>query len=106
MVYDLNTLKAVTEIGHYEIYGADIDSAIPTTKVGVNSGEVFYANFRILGGGDNDGGGNSSDIWVCLGDGRKIFNGKKEGSGCKTNPTRAWIRYEPNSWVRDEPSKG
>ncbi|GLU05823.1 hypothetical protein SLE2022_229010 [Rubroshorea leprosula] len=144
MVYDINTLKPVTEIGHYEIYGADIDSAIPATKlswvsnhrlvmaagshgglsgvmgnikfwdirsgnvvfelkekvncfadvcvsdnlnsifkVGVNSGEVFYADFRILGGGDSDGSGNSSDIWVCLGDGRKIVNGKKEGSGCK-----------------------
>ncbi|EEF51208.1 BTB/POZ domain-containing protein At5g41330 [Ricinus communis] len=33
MVYDLHTLSPVTEIGHCEIYGADLDSAIPATKL-------------------------------------------------------------------------
>ncbi|RDY00462.1 BTB/POZ domain-containing protein, partial [Mucuna pruriens] len=33
MVYDLHTLTPVTEIGHNEIFGADIDSAIPATKL-------------------------------------------------------------------------
>ncbi|KAK6130076.1 hypothetical protein DH2020_036203 [Rehmannia glutinosa] len=34
MVYDLNDdLRPVTEIGHYEIFGADLDSAIPSTKL-------------------------------------------------------------------------
>ncbi|KAJ8768544.1 hypothetical protein K2173_022651 [Erythroxylum novogranatense] len=33
MVYDLQTFSPVTEIGHYEIYGADLYSAIPTTKL-------------------------------------------------------------------------
>ncbi|CAK7335567.1 unnamed protein product [Dovyalis caffra] len=127
----------VTEIGHYEIFGADLDSAIPATKlkwvesynvvmasgshsgpsgvlgnvkfwdvrsgnvvwefkekvdcfsditvsdnlssifkVGVNSGEVFYADLRKLGSEGNDS-------WVCLGDKRKVGNVKKEGVGCK-----------------------
>ncbi|GMY30357.1 BTB/POZ domain-containing protein At5g41330 [Fagus crenata] len=135
MVYDLQTLNSVIEIGHYEIYGAEIDSAIPATKlnwvsgysllmasgshsgisgvsgnvkfwdirsgsvawelkekvdcfsditvsdnlsgifkVGVNSGEVFFADFRKMG---------AEDRWFCLGDGRKVVNGKKEGVGCK-----------------------
>ncbi|KAL9329946.1 hypothetical protein ACSQ67_004949 [Phaseolus vulgaris] len=33
LVYDLHTLTPVTEIGHNEIFGADIDSAIPATKL-------------------------------------------------------------------------
>ncbi|XP_062074369.1 BTB/POZ domain-containing protein At5g41330 [Humulus lupulus] len=33
MVYDLNTLSPVTEIGHCEIYGAELNSAIPSTKL-------------------------------------------------------------------------
>ncbi|CAH2080173.1 unnamed protein product [Thlaspi arvense] len=33
MVYDLSTLLPVSEIDHGEIYGADIDSAIPSTKL-------------------------------------------------------------------------
>ncbi|KAL1326541.1 hypothetical protein HN51_036651 [Arachis hypogaea] len=139
VVYDLQSLKPVTEIGHNEIYGADIDSAIPATKlqwvegynllmasgshsgpsgvsgnvrlwdvrsgnvvwelpekvdcfadvavsdplsvifkVGVNSGEAFYIDLRNL-----SSGGNTSNTWVCLGDKRKVTNGKKEGIGCK-----------------------
>ncbi|GLT69012.1 hypothetical protein SLA2020_411980 [Shorea laevis] len=135
MVYDLQSLRPATEIGHCEIYGADIDSAIPATKlnwvsgygllmasgshsgpsgvsgnikfwdirsgnvvweikekvdcfsdvsvsddlsgifkVGVNSGEVFFSDLRNLG---------AENSWVCLGDGRKVVNGKKEGVGCK-----------------------
>ncbi|XP_022845494.1 BTB/POZ domain-containing protein At5g41330 [Olea europaea var. sylvestris] len=34
MVYDLNdSLRPVTEIGHYEIFGAQLDSAVPSTKL-------------------------------------------------------------------------
>lgn len=138
MVYDLNDgLRPVTKIGHYEIYGADLDSAIPATKlqwvsshnllmasgshsgpsgvlgnikfwdirsgnsvfelkekvdcfsdvtasnvlsamfkVGISTGQVFFADLRYM---DAD----SKDSWVCLGDGRKTVNGKKEGIGCK-----------------------
>ncbi|XP_052210798.1 BTB/POZ domain-containing protein At5g41330 [Diospyros lotus] len=136
MVYDLQgSFRPVTEIGRYEIFGADLDSAIPATKlnwvsnynllmasgshsgpsgvlgniklwdirsgtvvwelkekvdcfadvavsddlsalfkVGVNSGEVFFADLRNIG---------RENSWVCLGDGRKVTNGKKEGVGCK-----------------------
>lgn len=135
MVYDLHSLSPVTEIGHSEIYGAELDSAIPATKlswvsgysllmasgshsgpsgvtgniklwdirsgnvvwelkekvdcfsdvtvsdnlsgifkVGVNSGEVYFTDLRNLG---------AENSWVCLGDGRKSVNGKKEGVGCK-----------------------
>lgn len=136
MLYDLNdSLRPVTKIGHYEIFGADLDSAIPATKlqwvsshnllmalgshsgpsgvlgnirfwdirsrnvvwelkervdcfadvavsnslssifkIGVNTGEVFFADLRSIG---------ADNSWVCLGDGRKVANGKKEGFGCK-----------------------
>ncbi|EXB37331.1 BTB/POZ domain-containing protein [Morus notabilis] len=135
VVYDLHSLRPVTEIAHNEIYGAEINSAIPATKlnwvsgnsllmasgshsgpsgvsgnikfwdvrsgnivwelkenvdcfsdvtvsdnlssmfkVGVNSGEVFFADLRNLG---------AENPWVCLGDGRIAYNGKKEGVGCK-----------------------
>jgi hypothetical protein len=136
VVYDLHSLRPVTEIAHNEIYGADIDSAIPVTKlqwieshnllmasgshsgpsgvsgnirlwdvrsgnivweisekvdcfadvavsdslnamfkVGVNSGEAFYIDMKNLSSEKNS--------WVCLGDKRKVLNGKKEGFGCK-----------------------
>ncbi|XP_060180089.1 BTB/POZ domain-containing protein At5g41330-like [Lycium barbarum] len=136
MIYDLNdNFRPVTEIGHYEIFGAKLDSAIPATKlrwlpshnllmsagshsgpsgvlgnikfwdlrsgnsvweikenvdcfsditvsdnlsgifkVGVHSGEVFLADLRNIG---------SENAWFCLGDQRKVTNGKKEGSGCR-----------------------
>ncbi|KAG8382215.1 hypothetical protein BUALT_Bualt05G0053500 [Buddleja alternifolia] len=135
MVYDLNdSLRPVTKIGHYEIFGADLDSAIPSTKlqwisshnllmasgshsgpfgvsgniklwdirsdnvvweikekvdcfadvtasnelysmfkVGVSTGELFFADLRYM---------DSDKSWICLGDGRKVVNGKKEGYGC------------------------
>ncbi|KAL4348559.1 hypothetical protein GQ457_17G022330 [Hibiscus cannabinus] len=143
LVYDLNTLNPVIEIGHNEIFGADLDSAIPATKlkwvssygllmasgshsglsgvagnirfwdirsgkvvfelkekvdcfadvcvsdnlnvlfkVGVNSGEVFNADLRCLGSVNNDADDHSNP-WICLGDRRKVVNGKKEGFGCK-----------------------
>ncbi|KAL2342740.1 hypothetical protein Fmac_004025 [Flemingia macrophylla] len=136
MVYDMQTLAPVTEIAHNEIFGADIDSAIPATKlqwvescnllmasgshsgpsgvsgnvrlwdvrsgnvvwevsekvdcfadvavcdglsaifkVGVNSGEASYVDLRNIG--------NAESEWICLGDKRKVLNGKKEGFGCK-----------------------
>lgn len=43
-------------------------------KVGVNSGEVSFADLRKMG---------AEDPWLCLGDKRKAVNGKKEGVGCK-----------------------
>ncbi|XP_050378710.1 BTB/POZ domain-containing protein At5g41330 [Argentina anserina] len=43
-------------------------------KIGVNSGEVFYADMRSLG---------VEQPWVCLGDKRRMVSGKKEGVGCK-----------------------
>ncbi|CAK9162346.1 unnamed protein product [Ilex paraguariensis] len=43
-------------------------------KVGVNSGELFFADLRNIG---------SENSWVGLGDRRKVINGKKEGVGCK-----------------------
>ncbi|OWM85307.1 BTB/POZ domain-containing protein At5g41330-like [Punica granatum] len=43
-------------------------------KVGLNSGEVFFADFRYLGGGNS---------WVCLQDCPKLINGKKEGAACR-----------------------
>ncbi|KAK8596686.1 hypothetical protein V6N12_065166 [Hibiscus sabdariffa] len=33
LVYDLNTLNPVIEIDHNEIFGADLDSTIPATKL-------------------------------------------------------------------------
>lgn len=135
MVYDLNTFAPVTEIAHNEIFGAEIDSAIPATKlkwssgynllmasgshsgpsgvsgnirlwdvrsgnvvwevkenvdcfadvtvsdnlsvifkVGVNSGEAFFVDMRCL---------SSESSWTCLGENKKVLNGKKEGIGCK-----------------------
>ncbi|KAA8531217.1 hypothetical protein F0562_005869 [Nyssa sinensis] len=136
MVFDLqDSFRPVIEIGHYEIFGANLDSAIPATKlnwvssynllmasgthsgpsgvlgnikfwdlrsgnavwelkekvdcfadvtvsdnlsaifkVGVNSGEVFFTDLRTVG---------AENSWVCLGDKRKVVNGKKEGFGCK-----------------------
>ncbi|XP_059308660.1 BTB/POZ domain-containing protein At5g41330 [Lycium ferocissimum] len=136
MIYDLNdNFRPVTEMCHYEIFGAKLDSAIPATKlkwlpshnllmsagshsgpsgvlgnikfwdlrsgnsvweikenvdcfsditvsdnlsgifkVGIHSGEVFLADLRNIG---------SENAWFCLGDQRKVTNGKKEGSGCR-----------------------
>ncbi|CAI9274430.1 unnamed protein product [Lactuca saligna] len=102
LVYDLNdSFKVVSEIGHNEIFGADLDSAIPSTKlnwipslkllmasgshsgpsgvsavfkIGTNSGEVSYIDFRSI---------LSANSWNCLGDSRKVMNVKKEGYGCK-----------------------
>ncbi|XP_071730716.1 BTB/POZ domain-containing protein At5g41330-like [Rutidosis leptorrhynchoides] len=135
MVYDLNSFKVVSEIAHNEIFGAELDSAIPSTKlnwvpslnllmasgshsgpsgvsgnikfwdirtgnavweiketidcfsdiavsdslsavfkIGINTGEVSYIDLRNFG---------SYNSWNCIGDARKISNGKKEGLGCK-----------------------
>ncbi|CAN4127349.1 unnamed protein product [Withania somnifera] len=136
MIYDLNDgFRPAGEIGHYEIFGAELDSAIPATKlswvsshnllmaagshsgpsgvkgnirfwdlrsgsavweikesvdcfsdctvsddlsailkVGVHSGEVFISDLRNIG---------KENSWTCLGDQRKVTNGKKEGIGSK-----------------------
>ncbi|GAA0149216.1 scaffold/adaptor protein [Lithospermum erythrorhizon] len=136
MVYDLrDDFRPVTMIGHNEIFGADLYSAIPATKlnwipshnllmasgshsgssgvignikfwdlrsgsvvwdikekvdcfadvtvsdnlsgifkVGLNSGEVFFTDFKHIG---------DEPSWICLGDERKVSNGKKAGNGAK-----------------------
>ncbi|KAL6555541.1 hypothetical protein OROHE_007213 [Orobanche hederae] len=33
IIYDIDNLRPVSEIGHYEIFGAELDSAIPSTKL-------------------------------------------------------------------------
>ncbi|KAI9075171.1 hypothetical protein K1719_042902 [Acacia pycnantha] len=43
-------------------------------KVGVHSGEAFFVDMRNLSYGNS---------WVCLGDNKKVLNGRKEGIGCK-----------------------
>ncbi|KAL5727363.1 hypothetical protein ACHQM5_000571 [Ranunculus cassubicifolius] len=44
-------------------------------KVGINSGEVYSADMRML---------DAVNPWFCHGDGRKgVLKGKKEGAGCK-----------------------
>ncbi|KAJ6347426.1 hypothetical protein OIU76_003994 [Salix suchowensis] len=112
MVYDLKTFFPVTEIGHYEIFGADLDSAIPATKLkwiesynvlmaaGSHSGPSGVSgNVKVLGYkewkcvGVNSGkvfnadmrklGSEGHDSWVCLGDNTKVGNVRKEGIGCK-----------------------
>ncbi|KAM7259998.1 hypothetical protein ACFE04_015739 [Oxalis oulophora] len=137
MVHDLKTFRPVSEIARCEIYGADLGSAIPATKlkwvsgfnllmasgshsglsgvfgniklwdirsgsvawemkekvdcfadvavsdslssifkVGVNSGEVFYMDLRMLTGSENSS-------WVSCSGERRVINEKKEGHGCK-----------------------
>lgn len=43
-------------------------------KVGVNSGDVFFMDFRNLG---------AMNTWVSTGETKKVVNGKKEGAGSK-----------------------
>ncbi|KAK9158054.1 hypothetical protein Scep_004628 [Stephania cephalantha] len=53
------------------------DNLCSIFKVGVNSGEVYWADLRKLGSNGNS--------WACLGDSRKgvLLKGKREGFGCK-----------------------
>ncbi|GKB65499.1 hypothetical protein Tco_0921685 [Tanacetum coccineum] len=85
-------LEAVSEIGHNEIYGADLYSAVPSTKLdwipSLNllmasgshscpsriSGNIKFWDIRNL---------SLDGSWNCLGDSRKLANVKKEGFGCK-----------------------
>ncbi|KAF6157716.1 hypothetical protein GIB67_037289 [Kingdonia uniflora] len=50
------------------------DNLSAILKVGVNSGEVYFADLRML---------SAETPWVCLGDERKGVRGRKEGVGCK-----------------------
>ncbi|GKB37352.1 BTB/POZ domain-containing protein-like protein [Tanacetum coccineum] len=50
------------------------DSLSAVFKIGMNSGEVSYIDFRNL---------SSDGSWNCLGDSRKLTNVRKEGFGCK-----------------------
>jgi hypothetical protein len=52
------------------------DSLSAMFKVGVNSGEVFYMDLRMLTAGENQS-------WISCGNEKKPVNGKKEGYGCK-----------------------
>ncbi|KAL3499327.1 hypothetical protein ACH5RR_038420 [Cinchona calisaya] len=172
MVYDINDgFRPVKTINHCEIFGAELDSAIPATKlqwisshnllmasgshsgpsgvlgnikfwdlrsgnvvwevkekvdcfsdvtvsdnlsalfkVGVNSGEVFFTDLRNIGAAENSS-------WICLGDGRKLINGKKEGSGCnieshgnqvfcsKGGNIELWSEVLTGSCIKDEDGK-
>ncbi|KAL0297624.1 UNVERIFIED_CONTAM: BTB/POZ domain-containing protein [Sesamum radiatum] len=106
MIYDLNdNLRPVSKIGHYEIFGADLDSAIPATKLQwVSSHNLLMASGSHSGPSGVSGNikfwdirsGNVvwelkekvdcfSDVTVSnvLGTMFKVINGKKEGFGCK-----------------------
>ena len=50
------------------------DSLSAVFKIGMNSGEVSYMDFRNI---------SSDGSWNCLGDSRKLANVRKEGFGCK-----------------------
>ncbi|KAL7596869.1 BTB/POZ domain-containing protein At5g41330 [Lactuca sativa] len=50
------------------------DTLSAVFKIGVNSGDVSYIDFRHI---------DSDNSWNCLGDTKKTIKGKKEGFGCK-----------------------
>lgn len=76
-LWDIRSGTVVWELKEKVDCFADVavsDDLSALFKVGVNSGEVFFADLRNIG---------RENSWVCLGDGRKVTNGKKEGVGCK-----------------------
>ncbi|KAK9266781.1 hypothetical protein L1049_025361 [Liquidambar formosana] len=76
-LWDIRSGKAVWELKEKIDCFSDVtvsDNLSAIFKVGVNFGEVFFADLRNLG---------AENPWVCLGDKRKVVNGKKEGVGCK-----------------------
>lgn len=78
-LWDLRSGNSVYELKEKVDCFSDVtvsDDLSAIFKVGVNSGEVFYADLRNI---------SSDNPWVCLGDKRKASTGKKEGVGCKIN---------------------
>ncbi|XP_077223868.1 BTB/POZ domain-containing protein At5g41330-like [Tasmannia lanceolata] len=75
-LWDIRSCKVAWELKEKVDCFSDVtvsDSLNAIFKVGVNSGEVFMADLRML---------NVENPWVCLGEGKRV-NGKKEGAGCK-----------------------
>lgn len=75
--WDLRSGNAVWEVKEKVDCFSDVtisDSMSAMFKVGVHSGEVFFADFRNI---------DADNLWFCLGDERKSFNKKKDGVGCK-----------------------
>ncbi|XAR70279.1 hypothetical protein NMG60_11027081 [Bertholletia excelsa] len=75
--WDIRSGNAVWELNEKVDCFADVtisENLSAMFKVGVNSGEVFFADLRNIG---------NENPWVCLSDNRKVINGKKEGAGCK-----------------------
>uniref|UniRef100_A0A7N1A7Q3 BTB domain-containing protein n=1 Tax=Kalanchoe fedtschenkoi TaxID=63787 RepID=A0A7N1A7Q3_KALFE len=78
-LWDLRSGTAAWELKEKLDCFADItvaDSMSSLFKIGVNSGEVFVADLRHLGG---------ENPWVCVGDSRRAGRGggRKEGVGCR-----------------------
>ncbi|CAM8879880.1 unnamed protein product [Rhodiola kirilowii] len=76
-LFDIRSGNVVWELREKVDCFSDItvsDNMAALFKVGVNSGEVFVADLRHLGG---------ENPWVCVGDRRSVVNGRKEGVGCK-----------------------
>ena len=68
--YDIRSGNVVWEIKEKVDCFADVtvsDNLSGIFKVGVNSGEVFFIDFKNIG---------SEPAWVCLGDERKVLSGK------------------------------
>ncbi|PWA72624.1 BTB/POZ fold [Artemisia annua] len=75
--WDIRSGNLVSEIKEKFDCFSDItvsDSLSAVFKIGMNSGEVSYMDFRNI---------SSDGSWNCLGDSRKLANVKKEGFGCK-----------------------
>ncbi|KAI3787587.1 hypothetical protein L1987_42164 [Smallanthus sonchifolius] len=73
--WDVRSGDLVSEIIEKADCFSDIavsDTLSAVFKIGINSGEVSYIDFR-----------NINSYWNCLGDSRKVLNVKKEGVGCK-----------------------
>ncbi|KAK9053133.1 hypothetical protein SSX86_029763 [Deinandra increscens subsp. villosa] len=76
--WDIRSGNLVSEIKEKTDCFSDItvsDTLSAVFKIGINSGEVSYIDFRSISSDD--------DSWNCLGDSRKLMNVKKEGFGCK-----------------------
>ncbi|KAD3641311.1 hypothetical protein R6Q59_003920 [Mikania micrantha] len=75
--WDIRSGNFVSEIKEKIDCFSDItvsDTLSAVFKIGSNSGEVSYIDFRNI---------SSDGSWNCLGDSRKVMNVKKEGVGCK-----------------------
>ncbi|KAL7609257.1 hypothetical protein Lser_V15G09899 [Lactuca serriola] len=75
--WDIRSGNLVSEIKEKVDCFSDItvsDALSAVFKIGTNSGEVSYIDFRSI---------LPDNSWNCLGDSRKVMNVKKEGYGCK-----------------------